>query len=67
MNKVCTVCGLDEDAHHEFIPQMPDGCQCGPGEWGPEVTTICDAYEGDGIQYCRTCEHDRTCHKGETK
>lgn len=62
MTKLCRICGLPEDEHHEFEAAMPEGCQCLPGEWSDTVTPICERYVGDGTCYCRTCEHDRVCH-----
>lgn len=62
MNKVCAVCGEPADQHHDFVATMPDGCQCTPGEWGDEVTPICNKYIGNGVTHCATCEHDQECH-----
>jgi hypothetical protein len=61
--KVCKCCGLPESSHHEFEPQMPDGCICDPGEWGDNVRQPCHEYVGDGVSYCATCEHDKECHQ----
>lgn len=58
---LCKHCGEPEAAHHDYVPKLPDGCVCKPGEWGGWVKEICDAYSGDGN--CPTCEHDKACHK----
>ena len=66
---LCKHCGLAEWEHHEFVPagpsDIPAGCMCDQGTWdGVDVMPpICDAYDGNGVQYCGTCEHDAACHK----
>lgn len=60
--KICRVCGEREQAHHEYEPTMPDGCQCDPGSWDDDVTEVCAAYVGDPGKGCDRCEHDERCH-----
>lgn len=64
MLRFCMHCGKPESEHHEFEAafQMPAGCVCDPGEWSDNVPPPCDKYDGDGNQYCLTCEHDNACH-----
>ena len=62
--KVCKHCGGTKEAHHDYEPSMPEGCECNPGEWGDTVNDICAEYQGNGITVCAKCEHDEECHKG---
>lgn len=63
---LCSECGRPADEHHEFVPRMPDGCQCDAGTWGDTVAPVCDQFTGDPHEYCKTCEHDFACHPKET-
>lgn len=60
----CIHCGKGAAEHHEFQSiQLPPHCQCDPLTWAPTVPkAICGSYHGNGIQYCRVCEHNRECH-----
>lgn len=72
MNNVCEICGLTDDEHHAFVPavgtsrvggEIPAACVCDPNTWaGGEMSPICGSYDGNGVQYCKTCEHDAACH-----
>lgn len=62
---ICRICGLPEEEHHTFEPSeppMPAGCVCDPGEWDGEVPDPCSEYVGNGVEYCRRCEHEAACH-----
>jgi hypothetical protein len=65
--KLCRICGKSEDDHHAFDPvELPPGCVCDPGTWGEswkKLPPVCDKYDGDGVENCKKCEHDKECHK----
>ena len=64
MRRVCRVCGVPEDEHHEpeWI-EVPDDCVCDPLTWDKNVIPPpCNEYKGNGITNCETCEHDSECH-----
>lgn len=70
MKRVCRICGVQESDHHtpDFI-NVPDSCVCDIGSWDvgdAGIPPVCDKYDGNGRK-CRNCEHDKECHKGETK
>lgn len=59
----CRHCGHRESEHCTFeAVSRPDGCVCDASTWGEVIPPICDAYVGDGKQYCGTCEHNKECH-----
>jgi hypothetical protein len=72
MNVLCRHCGLSEEKHHRFQPEVewPKGCVCPPGEWDlaflGEVPPICERYVGNGFVSCETCEHYVGCHVPKT-
>lgn len=61
----CKHCGLPPEDHHVFeCIDMPKDCKCDTETWSfaAEIIPICSEYDGDGDQYCGTCEHDKECH-----
>lgn len=63
MDDACAICNRDEAAHHEFVPhrRLSFVCVC-PG-WGDrDVPLVCVAYKGDGVEFCKVCEHGPECH-----
>ncbi len=61
---ICKHCGRPESDHCVFeLLEIPDGCVCDPNTWDGEIAPICGEYQGDGINYCDKCEHDKACHK----
>jgi hypothetical protein len=63
MSVKCRACGREEVEHHDFEPEMPDGCVCDQGTWGDEIVKApCAAYRGMTEAYCSDCEHDEACH-----
>jgi len=67
--KLCAVCGEHEDAHHKFLPVMPNGCVCDPADWGDYVSDVCDTYTEGGLfsDMCAICDHGKMCHDGVEK
>ncbi len=66
--KVCKICGVQEDEHHEpDWLEIPDGCVCDWREWNYEdkttLTPVCEEHQGDPKRNCKRCEHDKACHK----
>ena len=60
---ICVHCNRPESEHHEF-EEIPYECHCEPGSWLYNVPdAVCNAYIDDGNGSCKTCEHDRECHK----
>lgn len=68
MIKVCKICGVEEDKHHEpsWILK-PDNCVCNVFTWETEILKeippICNKFFGFG-NVCSNCNHDRECHNG---
>lgn len=65
-NRPCKHCGRPEDEHCIYSPVLvPPGCVCDVKTWDRtiDIPPVCEAYQGDGTEYCRRCEHDRACHK----
>lgn len=60
---ICKHCGRPESEHCIFEAlEIPKGCVCDLSTWDEGIAPICDKYEGDGVEYCRRCEHDKECH-----
>ena len=64
MRRICIICGMPEDEHHEpQWRQQPDACCCDPLEWSVEIIPPpCGGYVGNGVKSCERCEHDPECH-----
>lgn len=69
MTIVCKHCSLPAEDHHDFEPQMPDGCICDPFAWFGAVNDICGNYVDQDpadlalTDECVTCSHEKGCHK----
>ena len=67
--RVCKICLEPEETHHkpDWI-EVPDGCVCDLRTWDTENLTAippaCSEYQGNGVENCHKCEHDKACHKG---
>lgn len=61
MTIVCKHCGLPQEDHHEFDPQMPDGCVCDPFAWFGTIDPVCGNYIGEDGE-CAVCAHEKGCH-----
>lgn len=67
MRRFCKVCHKPEDEHHipEWIEQ-PETCVCDIWEWNyhemDRIPPVCEKYDGDGVENCLKCEHDKGCH-----
>lgn len=64
--RICKICGEKEDEHHapDWL-EIPDGCVCDWGTWDFDMAIlppVCNEYQGDGKENCRTCEHNKDCH-----
>jgi len=60
---VCKHCGLPESEHHQFERAMPNGCVCKPGWWIDEPGEVCNSYVSGWSGTCKTCSHEKECHR----
>lgn len=58
----CVLCGEEEEDHCLFEDQeVPEECVCWRS-WDGEVDDICEEFDDNGNNSCKSCHHDKECH-----